>query len=292
MTVQTDVAQRDQPPPIEPGGPYASTASAAVGYVPKPVRGFVGEAGGMGSLLVRVLWSAVRHPRGYWDDVVTELNFIFKNCWLAIGVALFGFLLTLCIPSVQFVKLAGVTEYFGPLLLTASLRTFTVWVTALLVAGVVGAAMTAELGARKVREELDALQVMGIDPIRTLVVPRIVAISIGTCLTSIPAALSTMLSIKAAASFVGGLNQAEFDVFLWSNMSPVEIGSMLVNSLLAGILVGTICCYKGLRAQGGAIGLGRAVNQAVVTSFIALFILQLAYNAIVFVIFPDMGTFR
>ena len=67
---------------------------------------------------------------------------------------------------------------------------------------------------------------------------------------------------------------------------------MLVNSLLAGLAVGTICCFKGLTARGGAIGLGRAVNQAVVVSFIALFLLQLGYNAIVFALYPEMGTFR
>jgi phospholipid/cholesterol/gamma-HCH transport system permease protein len=67
---------------------------------------------------------------------------------------------------------------------------------------------------------------------------------------------------------------------------------MVFNCFLSGLLIGTVCCYKGLNAAGGAIGLGRAVNQAVVISFVALFVMQLGYNAIVLGLFPGLGEFR
>jgi len=284
-TVQTAV-------PIEDDGPYSGRLSTAAAYVPTGVRQPVGDVGGMARMGAAAVWSAIRHPRGYWHSVFEELSGMVVRCSVPVGLALFGFLLTLCIPSVLFVKVAGVTEYFGPLLLTTSLRSFTPWITALLLAGSVGAALTADLGARKVREEIDAMVVMGIDPIRTLVVPRVVAAAIGTCLMSIPAAMSTVLSIQAAAKFVGGVPLHDFDYFLWSSMSGVELVSMLLNSLLAGLVIGIICCYRGMTAGGGAVGLGKAVNQAVVQAFIALFALQLGYSAIVLSMFPDMGSFR
>lgn len=278
--------------PIEPDGPYGGRMSSAVALVPGPIRSVVTEAGGMTSLLVKVVWSAVRHPRGYWNDVVDEMAFTIKRSWLAITVALFGFLLALSVPSMQFVQLAGVGELYGPLLLVHSARTFTVWVATLLVAGVIGAAITAELGSRKVREELDAMQVMGIDPIRTLVVPRVVSVALVTTLLGIPALLCTVLACQFGAWYIGSIDAASFYSFLWSTMSVVELLSMIFNCFLAGLLIGTVCCYKGLTAAGGAMGLGRAVNQAVVIAFLSLFVMQLGYNAVILGVFPDLGAFR
>lgn len=279
-------------PPIEEGGPYSGASSRLVAYVPSFYRNFASEAGGMTSLLGKVLWSAIRHPIGYWNDVLDEMYFTIKRSWISISIALFGFLLALSVPSMQFVTLAGVGELYGPLLLVQSTRTFTVWVATLLVAGVVGAAMTAELGSRKVREELDAMSVMGIDPIRTLVVPRVVSVALMTTLLAIPAEFITVLSSQFSAWFIGGLPSADFYSFLWQTMSTVEVLALVFNCFLAGLLIGAVCCYKGLAAAGGAMGLGRAVNQAVVISFVALFVMQLGYNAIILGFFPGLGAFK
>jgi len=278
--------------PIEPDGPYGGRLSAAVSVVPKPVRALVSEAGGMAELLVSVLWSAIRHPRGYWADVFEEMSFTIRRSWLSISIALSAFLVSLTIPSLTWVQLAGVGELYGPELLVQSVRTFTVWVSTLLVAGVIGAAITAELGSRKVREELDAMQVMGIDPVRTLVIPRIVSVTLVTTFLSIPATLVTVLSSWFCSYFIGGIDSAAFNQFVWLTLSRVELLAMVFNCFLAGLLIGTVCCYKGLNAGGGAMGLGRAVNQAVVITFVSLFVMQSGYNAVILGFFPDLGAFR
>lgn len=279
-------------PPIEPDGPYGGRLSRVVAYTPKRPRGFVAEAGGMSQLLIKVLWSAVRHPRGYWDDVLDEMHYTIKRSWVSITLALFGFLLALSVPSMQFLQVAGVGELYGPNLLVQSTRTFTVWVATLLVAGVVGAAITAELGSRKVREELDAMQVMGIDPIRTLVLPRVVSVTLVTTLLAIPAEIITVVSAMFAARYIGGMGEADFFSFLWETLSVVELLALVGNCLLAGLLIGAVCCYKGMTAAGGAMGLGRAVNQAVVIAFVALFVMQLGYNAVILGFFPALGAYK
>jgi phospholipid/cholesterol/gamma-HCH transport system permease protein len=278
--------------PVDSDGPYAGRLSSAVGAVPGPVRRIVAETGGMTELLVKVAMSAVRNPRGYWEDVWSEMSFTIKRSWLSITLALSGFLLALTVPSLQWVQLAGVGELYGPLLLVQSARTFTVWVATLLVAGVIGAGITSELGSRKVREELDAMRVMGIDPIRTLVVPRVVSVTLVTTLLSIPALLITVLSSQFGTWYIGQLDAASFYDYLWLTLSPVELLAMVFNCFLAGILIGTVCCYKGLEAAGGAMGLGKAVNHAVVICFVSLFVMQLGYNAVVLGFFPDLGAFR
>jgi phospholipid/cholesterol/gamma-HCH transport system permease protein len=252
----------------------------------------VAEAGGMSELLVRVVWSGIRHPRGYWQDVFEEMSFAIKRSAISISVAVFGFLMALSIPSMQFVSLAGVGELYGTILIVHSLRSFTVWVATLMVAGVIGASITAELGSRKVREELDAMQVMGIDPVRTLVLPRIISVTLVTALLSIPATVITVFTMQASAKLIGGLQAAEFYSTLWLSLTPLEVVAMVLNCALAGLLIGVVSCYKGLTAAGGATGLGRAVNQAVVISFVSLFVMELGYNAVVLGLFPGLGGIR
>lgn len=280
------------PPPIEKGGPYDSMLARRVAQVPPGIRGVAVEAGGMLQLLVQVFVSAVRHPRGYWSDVLDEMHFTIKRSWLSMTLAIFGFLLTLSVPSMIWVAAAGISEVYGPFLLVFCCRTFAVWVTTVLVAGVVGTGMTAELGSRKVREELDAMRVMGIDPNRALVLPRLVSVTLMTGMLAIPAAIISVLSMQFAAKFVVGMSAPDFYSFLWMTLSPLEIIFMIGDCTLSGMLIGTVCCYKGLAASGGATGLGRAVNQAVVVAFAALFVLQLGYNAVVLGFFPYLGSPR
>ncbi|WP_182379388.1 ABC transporter permease [Nocardioides sp. WS12] len=279
-------------PPIEAGGPYDGRLNRAVALIPSGPRDLVAEVGGMAMLLGKVLRSAVRNPRGYWGDVVEQMHFTITKSWFAIAVGIFGFLTALATTGMQFVNLAGVGEYFGPLLVVHCTRTFTVWVSTLLVAGVIGASITAELGSRKVREELDAMVVMGVDPIRVLVLPKVVAVILITTLLSIPAQWIAILSCQFAASFIGGIESPDFYSFLWINQSQTELIAMVVNCLLAGTIIATVSSYKGLHAQGGSTGLGRAVNQSVVVCFLALFVLQLGYNAVVLGLFPELGGFR
>ncbi len=275
-----------------PAGPYDLRASQAVGLVPAFLRVRVIEAGGMVLLLARVVGSAVRHPRGYWTDAAEHMWETLRRAWLPISAALFGFLIFMSVMSVQFFDMVGASQLFGPLLFLQSIRTFTMWINSMVVAGVVGTALTADIGARRVREELDAMRVMGIDPIRDLGVPRVVSITAITAIVAVPSIIVTMVSMQVGAAFVAGMPAVDFYSNLFANISGIEIASVVVNSVLVGLLIGTVCLYKGLHASGGASGLGKSVNQAVVTSFVAIWILQLAYNAVFLGLFPNLGVMR
>ncbi|WP_110208466.1 MlaE family ABC transporter permease [Nocardioides daejeonensis] len=277
---------------ITPVGPYDGRWNAVVGKLPGRVRGPVAEAGGMMQLLARIVKSAVTHPRGYWNAVVDDMYLTIKQAWVPIVAGIFGFLIFMSILTVQFFDMAGASQLFGPLLLLQSMRTFTMWINSMVVAGVIGTALTADVGARKVREEIDAMMVMGIDPVRDLAVPRVLSITFITTLLAVPSLLVTMFSMQFGAKYVAGMPSSHFYSNLFSNVSYVDVLSVVVNSVLIGLLIGTICCYKGFTASGGAIGLGRGVNQAVVLSFVSVWVLQLAYNALLLGFFPELGAFR
>lgn len=273
-------------------GPYDGRWNRVVGALPARLSGPLAEAGGMAQLLGRIVKSAVLHPTGYWHLVVEDMYATIKQAWIPIVAGVFGFLIFMSILTVQFFDMAGANQLFGPLLLLQSMRTFTMWIDSMVVAGVIGTALTADVGARKVREEIDAMMVMGIDPVRDLAVPRVLSITFITTLLAVPSLLVTIVSMNLGALYVARMPSAHFYSNLYSNVSPIDIVAVVVNSFLVGLLIGTICCYKGFTASGGAIGLGRSVNQAVVLSFLSVWVLQLAYNALLLGFFPELGSFR
>jgi len=277
---------------IAPVGPYDGRWNGLVGVLPSRFRGPVVEAGGMMQLLLRIVRSSVLQPRGYWTAVVDDMYSTIRAAWLPIVAGVFGFLIFMSILTVQFFDMAGASQLFGPLLLLQSMRTFTMWIDSMVVAGVIGTALTADVGARKVREEIDAMMVMGIDPVRDLAVPRVLSITFITTLLAVPSLLVTILSMNLGALYVAHMPSSHFYSNLFSNVSPVDIVAVVVQSFLMGLLIGTICCYKGFTASGGAIGLGRSVNQAVVLAFLSVWVLQLAYNALLLGLFPELGLFR
>ena len=131
---------------------------------------------------------AIRGPWDYWRDAVDQMFQILKQCWIpmAVSCTFFG----LGAPGLQggnLYNLFGMPERLGSFFIMASIREFAPWVNAMVVAGVVGSAITADLGARRIRDEIDAMEVLGVDPIRALVLPRVVAVTIITGLLDVVA---------------------------------------------------------------------------------------------------------
>jgi phospholipid/cholesterol/gamma-HCH transport system permease protein len=153
-------------------------------------------------------------------------------------------------------------------------------VTVLVVSGAGATAMCADLGARTIREELDALRVMGIDPIQTLVVPRVLAaVFVATLLASVVMVVgivggfffSVYVQHVTPGAFVGGMT-------LITGLPDVVIS--LVKAAMFGLAAGLIACYKGISVQGGPTGVGNAVNETVVYTFVALFAINIIATAV------------
>ena len=121
----------------------------------------------------KTIVSAIRPPYPYGGEFVSQFLFALKLCWfpMIISTVAFGY----GAPGLQaanFLVLFGAIDRLGGFFVLASIREFAPFVDAIVMAGVAGTAITADLGARKIREELDALQVLGVDPVKNLVVPR------------------------------------------------------------------------------------------------------------------------
>ena len=295
LTVTEPVSIPAAPEPVLPRRPRPSPYPERAPW-PHPlaaVRRGVAQAGEMTWLLGVVVKDAVRRPRGYWGDVRDQMYSILRLCWVPMVISTFAF--GFGAPGLQalnFFAILGTPERLGSFFIMASVREFAPWINAMVVAGVVGTAITADLGARRIREELDALEVLGVDPIRTLVLPRVVALFLMTGLLDIVALIFGSLGGFVAAVRVGGATQAAFIDTFFDNATTPDLWGSVLKTALFGLIIGVVCCYKGLRAQGGPAGVGRAVNQAVVISFAGIWIFNYVFTTILLALNPNMQVFK
>lgn len=153
-------------------------------------------------------------------------------------------------------------------------------VTVLVVAGAGATAMCADLGARTIREELDAMRVMGINPIQALVVPRTLA---ATLVALMLAALVVVVGLTGGFFFsvyFQHVTPGAFVAGLTLITSTADVVICLVKATLFGLSAGLIACYKGISVGGGPAGVGNAVNETVVYTFIALNVINLLVTAV------------
>jgi phospholipid/cholesterol/gamma-HCH transport system permease protein len=147
-------------------------------------------------------------------------------------------------------------------------------VTVLVVAGAAATAMCADLGARTIREELDALRVMGIDPIQAFVVPRVIAATIVALLLNGCVTIFGLTGGFLFSVFFQHVTPGAYVSGLTLLVGLPEVATATAKSALFGMAAALIACYKGISVGGGPQGVGNAVNETVVFSFMALFLIN------------------
>ena len=257
-----------------------------------PTKNLLEQVGDMMILTGKTIVSALRPPYPYGNEFVQQFLFMLRLCWLPLMISTIAF--GYGAPGLQagnFLVLFGAIDRLGGFFVLASIREFAPFVTAIILAGVGGTAITADLGARKIREELDALQVLGVDPIKNLVVPRFLALMVVTGLFNIYALIFGIFGgVLATLTFDAPLGP--FFATLLNNASTTDLWGSVVKTTLFGAIIAIVSCYKGMTASGGAEGVGRAVNQAVVLSFVAIYIYNYLLNSLLLGAFPETATLR
>ncbi|MCK9248021.1 MAG: ABC transporter permease [Solirubrobacteraceae bacterium] len=228
------------------------------------------ETGGLFHLAAMVLVRAIRPPYSYGPEFVEQFRFAVKIAFFPLVITSFALSFGPAgIQAVNFLGLFGALDRLGGLYVIIVVRLFAPFVTAIVIAGVVGTAVCADLGARQVREETDALSVLGIDPIRSLIVPRVLAIILVTVLCDIIALLAGVVGAIMVVVQNGAPLGPFFSTFFGS-ATPLELGASFVKCALFGTMIAIVCCYKGMNAAGGSEGVGKAVNQSVVIAFLMI----------------------
>src|SRR5699024_10875157 len=158
-------------------------------------------------------------------------------------------------------------------------------VVALLIAGAAGSAVAADLGSRTIREEIDAMRVLGIDPIQRLVVPRVLGMVLVAVL------LNGLVSVVGVAGgyFFNVVAQGGTPGSYLSSISMLaQLPDLWISEIKAAVF-GVIAAYKGLNPKGGPKGVGDAVNEAVVITFLLLFFANIILTAVYLSVVPAKG---
>ncbi|WP_139360944.1 ABC transporter permease [Mycobacterium sp. D16R24] len=191
--------------------------------------------------------------------------------------------------AIQFSLLAGqvgATSLAGAATGLAVIRQGAPLVAAVLLAAAVGSAVCADLGSRTMREEIDAMTVMGVSPIHRLVVPRFVAvIVVGMALTG----LTSFVGFLAGYTFNVYMQNGTPGSFVATFSSFATLGDLmlaLAKAVVFGCIVAIVSCHKGLSTRGGPAGVANSVNAAVVESILLLMIVNVVMTQLYIVIFP------
>ncbi|MEO3779400.1 ABC transporter permease [Micromonospora sp. B11E3] len=234
--------------------------------------------------------------RGLFRRPVQVREFV-QQAWFISSVSIlpaalvsipFGAVIALQLGSL--VRQLGAQSFTGAASVLAVVREAGPIVTALIIAGAGGSAICADLGSRKIREELDAMQVLGIDPIQRLVVPRVLASMLVAVLLN---GLVSVVGVSGGYLFNVVLQGGTPGAYLASFQALGQLPDLLVGevkALLFGAAAALVACYKGMTARGGPKGVGDAVNQSVVITFMLLFALNFVVTAAYFQLVPQKGS--
>jgi len=257
-----------------------------------PGRNALEQAGDVMILTGKTLLSALRPPYPYGGEFVQQFLFALKLCWAPLMISTLA--VSYGAPGLQaanFLLLFGALDRLGGFFVLAVIREFAPLICAIIVAGVAGTAFTADLGARKIREELDALQVLGVDPIKNLVVPRFLALMLITGLFDVFAIIAGVFG-GIIATLTNGAPLGPFWATFFTNASVTDLWGSVLKTTMYGAIVAVVCCYKGMTASGGAAGVGRAVNQAVVISLVAVFAFNYVFTQTLLATHPEITVIR
>ena len=231
------------------------------------------EVGGILVLTYQVL-RALLPPRVDWRELIKNLHKMGnRSVPIVVLTAFFaGGLMTL--QTGPFVKKLGATSLAGWGAGYAVLREIGPILISLMFSGRVGANNTAELGTMTVTEQLDGLRALAIDPIRFLVVPRVIAMVVMLVALT---AIGDLVALVGATLIGRAMLDIEFSSMYYSiteNLKPYDFLHGIYKSIAFGIAIAMSSCYFGITVRGGAVGVGRAVNSAVVAAAVSIMLLD------------------
>ena len=251
-----------------------------------PLTGALRQSGSLFALALDVFRAMPKRPFQV-KEFIQQAWFIASVTILPTALVSIPFGAVIALQLGTLTRQLGAQSYTGAASVLAVLREASPIVTALLIAGAGGSAICADLGSRKIREEIDAMEVLGISPIQRLVVPRVLA------------SMLVAVLLNGLVSVVGVVGGYVFNVIVQGGTPGAYIASFTalaqlpdlwtaeIKALVFGAIAAVVASYKGLNAGGGPKGVGDAVNQSVVITFMLLFVVNFVITAVYFQVVPQ-----
>lgn len=231
----------------------------------------------------RTFWASLKKPPS-WKLLLDQ--FYHVGVLSIPVVAVTGFSTGLVLAAQSFYQLGdkGLASATGLLVGKSMLTEIGPALTAFMVTGRVGSAMTAVIGSMQVTEQIDALKSMAVNPLRYLVAPRFIAGITMLPLLNLFSAVMGIFGGYLISSYIFGMTRQGYFDPMPDNISLFDIWTGIIKSIVFGFLISTISCYKGFTTKGGAAGVGRATTESVVTIYtyilIVNFLLTMGLNVL------------
>jgi len=232
-----------------------------------PLTKFLFELQEVSLLLWSALTGVVRRPR-YFPELVRQMDIIGVGSLpivLLTGFFTGGVLVLQTFPTLQYY---GIHNEAGRSVATSLIRELGPVLSALMVSGRIGSAISAELGSMVVSQQIDAMRALGTDPIRKLVTPRVIALIVMLPLLTVAADIFGIIGGGTVASYIF---EQDYNVFINSVRNGITSDDLIggvIKPFFFGLIIGGIACHKGLSTTGGTVGVGRSTINAVVLSSI------------------------
>ncbi|MCG7578684.1 ABC transporter permease [Mycolicibacterium sp. OfavD-34-C] len=293
MTIQQNASPSGEPSKgTAPDAGVQEITDWAGGYVSRhPLASLttVGDQFVLGVRTIQYLIIDLLTGRFQWQEFIRQGAFMAGTAVLPTVLVALPIGVTL---SIQFALLAGqvgATSLAGAASGLAVIRQAASLTAAILMAAAVGSAITADLGSRKMREETDAMEVMGVSVVRRLVVPRFAAaVMVGVALTGVVCFVGFLASYLFNVYFQNGAPGS----FVATFAAFATTGDMivaLVKAVVFGAIVAVVSCQKGMSTKGGPTGVANSVNAAVVESILVLMVVNVAISQLYIMMFPRVG---
>ncbi len=254
-----------------------------------PVESGFAQAGNIFALLISVARNTLRRPF-QWREFIEQSWFIASVSILPAALVAIPFGAVVALQTGSLIKQLGAESFTGATSVLATVQQAAPVVTALIIAGAAGSAVAADLGSRTIREEIDAMEVLGIDPVQRLVVPRVLGMMLVALLLN---GLVSVVGICGGYFFNVLLQGGTPGAYLASFSALAQLPDLWIGefkALIFGLLAGVIAAYKGLNPKGGPKGVGDAVNQSVVITFLVLFFVNLLLTLVYLQVVPAKGS--
>lgn len=239
------------------------------------------ELGSVSTFFVQSVFLAFKRPFKF-DYIFKQMEFIGVNSLLVIAITGAFTGMVLALQSSYGFRKFGAEGMVGAVVALSMTRELGPVLTSLMVTGRAGSAMAAEIGTMRVTEQIDAISVMSLNPIKYLVTPRVIA---SFFMLPILTAISNFVGI-IGGYLVGvkllGINEGAFLNKMEKILTLEDIYNGLIKAAVFGVIMSVICCYKGFNTKGGAEGVGRATTEAVVASCLTILVSDYVLTSLMF----------
>lgn len=227
--------------------------------------------GRFGIFMGAVVWRILTPP---WNahDFFRHTWLVTTRCIAPVMAVTFPFGMVIALQGLSIFDLFGAQRLLPSLITVAVLRELAPVLASVLVAAQGGSAFAAELGAMRIKEELDATEVMAVDAIRWHVAPRVAALVLACPLLDVAGAIAGIAGGFTMAVVIQGENAGVFLDHLWRFTQPFDLVGGLLKTMVFGFIIGITACWHGFYATGGAAGVGKGVNDTVVHASLGFFV--------------------